>query len=155
MRHIPSFFIGIVMVGAVFCSCQEVGMGPPVPFLSAERQELESPSSGGTVHYAVRIDQTSDPVQAFGLDLAFDPSQVRYTGTWDRGELTKGFTTVGLNEVKKGQIRIGGFTGTDPIPEASSGNLAVLEFEVLSSAPSSLSIVSRVDDLKDMQVSPE
>jgi len=151
-QKISSFLIGIVMVGAAFCSCEEVSPNFTAPMLSAERQEEDSLPSGSTVHYVVHIEEATGPIQAFGLDLAFDPAHLSYTGTWERGNLTKSFTEVGTNEVEAGRIRVGGFTVGESIPETSSGDLVVLEFEVLSYSPSRLSVVAQVDDLKDMKV---
>lgn len=123
------------------------------PQLLVQRVGEKVKSANAPVFYAVRLAGGPKPVEAFGLEVAYDPSLVRFSSAWERGELTTDFTQVGVNEVEVGSIRVGGFNVGEPIPAGADGVLAMLEFEALSYTPSRLSILNPVDDVASFTVS--
>ena len=119
------------------------------PELLVQRIGDKFKSSGSTIRYEVRIVKSPNSIASFGLNILYDPSLIRYTSSQNEGSLTEDFTFIGANELNEGLVRLGGFTTEEPIPEASTGVLTVLTFEVLVLAPSRLSIAKPVDDVKE------
>jgi hypothetical protein len=83
--------------------------------------------SPDTVEVAVRLEDTPGPVDAGGVDVAFDPARMAYVG-YVRGDLTAGwqlFDAAHLGNV----IRAGGFDLV-PIPPGSTGTFVTLRFVI-------------------------
>ncbi len=121
--------------------------------LVAERVGEKAGTAGASVSYAIRVSEGPESIDAFGLDIAYDPSLLTYTSEWERGDLTADFTQVGVNEVEPGRIRLGGFSVGEPVPAGAKGALAVLQFEAVSYTPSRLSVLRPVDDVASFTIS--
>ena len=134
----------LVVMSLAMVSCPGKDSGPAA--LQVVRNETGA--AGKTIHYAVKVTQAPQEVGAFGVEVRYDPALLRYTGKWDRGELTTAFSQVGVNEIAPGLLRVGGFTADAPVAALSTGALVNLEFEVVSYAPSQLSAANPVDDVK-------
>jgi hypothetical protein len=111
-------------------------------------------AAGSTVSYEVRVDGGPSEITAFGLDVTYDPAALSYVG-WEKGGLTQGFTQVGANGIAEDTVRIGGFTVDGAVPAGATGSLAALQFEVVGTAPSELSIRESMDDLKAFSTSAQ
>ena len=106
----------------------------------------DAKAPGSTIVYEVRVDGGPTPVDAFGLDVSFDPAELRYVG-YERGDLTATFTQLAANGIAEDRVRVGGFTVEGAVPAGAVGSLAVLEFEVVSDAPGLLGVVNPLDDI--------
>jgi hypothetical protein len=136
----------VLSMGAT--SCPPKGGGQNQAGLRAAREGGGTPEEGARVPYKVQVENAPRQVSAFGMDIRYDPAQLEYTGTWERGELTEGFTQVGVNEISPGVLRVGGFTVGDPIAAEATGVLTTLEFTARAYAPTQLSVVNPVDDVE-------
>lgn len=144
------FVIGVALLGCLVLSCPRKAT-VNAPALQASRGSSGA-ASGEIVEYVVNITESPGNVAAFGLDITYDSSHVEYTGNWKRGPLTQDFTQVGVGEPEDGVVRVGGFTIGTAIEKSSSGGLVALEFRVKDYAPTELSIVNTVDDVKGLEL---
>ena len=120
------------------CPCQE---GPAQLF--AERV-----GSGTSVIYEVRIAESPQTIEAFGVDIQYDTAQLTYSDAWTRGELTTDFAFVGANEIEAGVVRVAGVRSEESIARGTSGVLINLDFQVIGLPPERLLIINPIDDLE-------
>ncbi len=103
---------------------------------------------GDTVTFAVSIKKAPVRVNAFILDIRYDPSVLNFT-SHARGALAQGYSMFMVNEYSPGTIRVG---GVDPvnmgIGAGDSGVFFTLTFEVTGEGDSDLSFTVLKDDLK-------
>jgi hypothetical protein len=101
---------------------------------------------GDTVRVAVTI-HTTNPVDAFSLDVAFPTDLLAYVSI-EGGELTSGFGwLVGTFHAEDGAVRISGFD-IDPIASGAYGRLAWISFEVLAPGDGEFSSSNYIDDIR-------
>jgi len=78
-----------------------------------------------TIDVNVRLDQTTQDIDAAGVDLAYDAGILEYVG-FKRGDLTAAWPFFDVAELPQ-KLRVGGFTST-AIPSGSSGVFVTLRF---------------------------
>ena len=88
-----------------------------------------SGGNGTNVTFEVRIVGNTGLIDAFGLDLTFDPNMFFYVST-STGDLTGNWALVDGNVVSPGRVRIGGFGGTNAIPIGSTGSIVKITLRV-------------------------
>lgn len=67
-------------------------------------------------------------IDAFGLDVRFDPSVLRFNGV-EKGAFTEGWAVSG-KEISVGVLKIGGFAGSGKsIKDGSEGSIALVKFK--------------------------
>ncbi len=111
--------------------------------------------TGDEVAVEILLDGNPDPVDAFGLDLGYDPTMLSFARV-EPGDLTGDFVVVEGMEQWPGVLTVGGF-GTTSVPVGSSGSLATVVFEVTCGGcaegqESALTITSPVDDLQGLNL---
>ena len=109
---------------------------------------------GETTTVMVSLDQTARAINALGLTLVYDPGVLRYTGTFTKGPLVRGFDFFDVHERQPGQIRVGGFTTKEAIAQGASGDMVSLAFTVRSAGTTTVRIVHLVDDLAGLTTIP-
>lgn len=109
---------------------------------------------GETVTFTISLDRAPKTIDALGLTLTYDPTVLRYTGTFTKGLLVQEFDFFDAHERQHGQIRVGGFTTKKAIAAESGGKLVSLAFTVLSAGNTTVRIAHMVDDLAGMQTLP-
>jgi hypothetical protein len=105
---------------------------------------------GDTVEIDVRIEGSSQDIDAAGLDIIYDPSKLEYVGH-KRGNLTTGWEFFDAARVLT-TIRVGGFTQT-AIPSGTTGVFVTLRFLAnccAGNADSPLCAQTLVDDFAGM-----
>lgn len=105
---------------------------PPPPADDNEIFITSSSSSGGNgtnVTFDVRILGNTSLIDAFGLDLTFDPNMFFYVST-SSGDLTGTWGAVDGNVVSPGRVRIGGWGGPNAIPIGSTGSIVKITLRV-------------------------
>ena len=112
----------------------EVRDTPPPPPPSDDNEvrfgtNRNSGGNGTSVTFEVGIVGNTSPIDAFGLDLTFDPNMFTYVGT-SSGALTGSWALVDGNVVSPGRVRIGGFGGTNAIPIGSTGSIVKITLRV-------------------------
>ncbi|UCG11921.1 MAG: hypothetical protein JSU72_15590 [Deltaproteobacteria bacterium] len=86
---------------------------------------------GSTVTFEVSVDTAPNEVEAFGFEVRYDSSVLRYQG-YTTGWLTLEFDFVDANNASPGAVRVGGFeAGGEKIEQGDSGTLVSLTFEVV------------------------
>lgn len=109
-----------------------------------------SPAAGDTIDVDVRIENTPGPIDAAGVDFAYNAALLQYAGH-RAGNLTVAWPFFDAAQLVN-VIRVGGFTST-PIPAGTSGVFVTLRF-VLNCCDSSTSTQictqTLVDDLAAM-----
>jgi hypothetical protein len=101
---------------------------------------------GDTVRVAVTI-HTTNPVDAFSLDVAFPTDLLAYVSI-ERGELTSGFSWLdGTYRAADGAVRVSGFD-LDAIASGAYGRLAWISFEVLAPGDGEFSSSNYIDDIR-------
>lgn len=143
IRHVMIFLSGMLLVGGILT-------------IDAQQIQIDSQHGkiGDTITFTVSLDHTLKVVDALGLELAYDPAILRYTGTFARGPLVKGFHFFDVHERQPGHVRIAGFTSKNAIATGARGTLLSLTFNVLSAEKTSLRIVQLVDDLAGLTTIP-
>jgi hypothetical protein len=105
---------------------------PPPPPSDANEIHIaankNSGSNGENVTFEVRIVGNTSLIDAFGLDLTFDPNMFYYVSTGS-GNLTGGWPVDG-NVVSPGRVRIGGYGGANAIPIGSTGSIVKVTLRV-------------------------
>ena len=114
-----------------------------------------SANEGSELLVDIMVEETSLPIDAFGLKLVFDDDMLDFNRI-EKGDLTQNFTYLQGMESQPGTIVIGGF---DPnaVPANSNGSIVKVIFDVNCPACtqgdlSSLEILDPVDDLQDFNI---
>ena len=110
-------------------------------------RSADSTDPGETLTFIVAVDRAPTEIRALGVELAYDPKALRYTGNFSRGALVETFEFFNVNEPSPGQIRLGGFTVSHGIAAGKSGELVTLELERIGDGESGLRVTRLVDDL--------
>ena len=103
-----------------------------------------------TVEVDVRVDQSTQPIDAAGVDVPYDIGPVEYVG-FKRGDLTAAWPFFDV-ALLPGKIRVGGFTSA-AIPAGTTGVFVTLRFVMHccgSTAVTTLCTTSLVDDFVGM-----
>jgi len=107
---------------------------------------------GDVVVVDVGLQESSAAVDAFGLDVGYDTSLLRYIGC-AKGSLTASWVVLEGSENTPGVVTVGGF-GLTPIPVGTTGSVARLSFEVVGCeepAESRFVVGNFVDDMEGME----
>jgi hypothetical protein len=133
---------------------------PPPPPSDANEIYLASNRSSGSngqnVTFEVRIVGNTSLIDAFGLDLTFDPNMFFYLST-SSGNLTGSWGAVDGNVVSPGRVRIGGWGGANAIPIGSTGSIVKITLRVncgscTGGESSQICIGDFTDDIVSMQL---
>jgi hypothetical protein len=105
----------------------------------------------------IQITENCTAIDAFGLEVVFDPNVFDYDST-SEGSLTSGWITVDGNETSSGVVTVGGFN-TAAIPAGSSGTIAVVRLKVAcgscgNGTTSDIQIRAYSDDILAMTPNP-
>lgn len=104
---------------------------------------------GQEVKIGVRVRYAPSSISAFGFDVLYDTSRLRYTGS-ERGNLTTSFPLFEVNEITPGRVRVGGLSQS-PLPQGANGYLVWLKFMVLGNQQGQgcywLGLDNLIDDL--------
>ncbi len=104
---------------------------------------------GQQVDVPVRIQWNPNPIDAYGMRIAFDGTALRFVGSRCCG-LTERWQTCVARAVGRDTLVLGGFDPT-PIPANSTGDLICLRFEILAcGGERRLEAFGLVDDLAGM-----
>jgi hypothetical protein len=122
--------------------------------------EIEEPRSNeifcesSTEGVEISINGNAKVIDAFGLDVRFDPSVLHFSKV-ERGELTKNWI-VGGNMVKPGILKIGGFAGSGrSVKDGSEGSIVFIRFKGFRKGQEKeISIENFTDDLVGMRFIP-
>lgn len=88
-------------------------------------------------------------VQAFGLDLVFNPAVYEYQSI-ERGSLTQDWAQVDGNLVEPGRVRIGGYYGSGTVVTGSvDGTMAVVRLRFINGE---VALENFVDDIRNMEL---
>ncbi len=88
-----------------------------------------SGGNGTHVTFEVRIVGNTSLIDAFGLDLTFDPNMFFYVST-SSGDLTGSWGAVDGNVISPGRVRVGGWGGANAIPIGSTGSIVKVTLSV-------------------------
>lgn len=98
-----------------------------------------------------------NPIDAWGIDLNYDPGILAFQG-WEVGNLIPtgdGWTMFQAVEMEPGRVRSGGFSvGSDCVPANSDGTLIILKFRIVTSDPGLIVPIAAVDDLEGYEMIP-
>jgi len=125
---------------------------------------LEQPlnTDDSALNVTVMIETAADPVDAFVVELRYDPAQYQFSGETEVGALNPGWEMFRCAQVSPGVLRLAGFCVEDGIPSNSVGSLAELTFYrrtqlsagcESATAELSVSISDLQDDLSGFEVS--
>ena len=117
---------------------------------SAELQiNTQTCKNGENVTFTVFIHNAPDPVNAFGFEIAYDPTCMIYKSAQRGALISNGFQFFQASNVGFGRIRVGGIeTGDKIIPKQAIGSLALIQFSVIGEKNSSVLLENLKDDLK-------
>ena len=92
----------------------------------------QSFNNSGIVTFNVSVKNFPKQIDSLGLDIKYDPLSLKFND-YLRGKLVENFDFFKItNNKENGIVRIGGFeAGLDKIAKGTTGNIAVLNFEVL------------------------
>ena len=104
---------------------------------------------GDHVNFTVFIHNSPDPVNAFGLEISYDPTCMIYQSVQRGSLISNGFQFFQASNVGLGRIRIGGIeTGDQIIPKQATGSLAIVQFKIIGEKNSIVKLDHLKDDLK-------
>ena len=87
-------------------------------------------------------------VEAFGLDIVFDPNILEYIGG-EKGDLIKGFVLFDINPTTNG-LKIGAATPNEKIGAGASGIIVTITFSVkMTYQESDINLNNLTDDIKN------
>jgi hypothetical protein len=114
-----------------------------------------SGGNGANVIFEVRIVGNTGLIDAFGLDLTFDPNMFVYVNT-SSGDLTGSWGAIDGNVVSPGRVRVGGWGGANAIPIGSTGSIVKITLRVncgscTGGESSQVCIGSFTDDIVSMR----
>jgi len=117
---------------------------------SAQLQiNTQTGKTGELVTFTVFIHNAPDPVNAFGFEIAYDPTCMTYQSVQRGALISNGFTFFQASNVGFGRIRIGGIeTGDHLISKEAVGSLALIEFNIIGDNNSYVKLENLKDDLK-------
>jgi hypothetical protein len=107
---------------------------------------------GDEISLTISIHHAPNDVNAFGFDVFYDTIAIRYLKKYTKGKLTKNLEFFGVNEIEPGRVRIGGFTIKNKIKSGESGSIVSLNFKVIGSGDTRLTIKNLVDDIKGWEI---
>ena len=92
----------------------------------------QSFNNSGIVTFNVSVKNFPKQIDSLGLDIKYDPLSLKFND-YLRGKLVENFDFFKItNNKENGIVRIGGFeAGLDKIAKGTTGNIAVLNFEIL------------------------
>ncbi len=88
----------------------------------------------GEVAIPILLDNAPNRVDAFGFDVLFDDRWFTYKGC-KPGDLTKDWDFFDCNDIEEDIVRVGGFTTKNKITKGATGEVVILEFEVIECQP--------------------
>jgi len=94
--------------------------------------------------FTVAITNAPDAANALGFDITFDPVILRFD-SFTGGPLVQNWDFFSTTSPAAGRIRVGGFTTKDVITAGTSGHLVLLNFTVVGTGNTMLTIVNPVD----------
>jgi hypothetical protein len=121
---------------------------------SAQLQiNTQTGKNGEIVTFTVFIHNAPDPVNAFGFEIAYDPTCMIYKSVQRGALISNGFTFFQASNVGLGRIRVGGIeTGDHLIPKQAVGSLALIQFSIIGEKNSSIKLENLKDDLKTWSI---
>ena len=166
LAPIVSVLLCTVVLFALPIHCKKSSTAPEVnPPEVPEQTSITltcSPSSGGTdtnFTVSISINNSNREIKVFGLEMKFDADILKFRRI-EEGNLTESWAAVDGNEIRKGILRVGGFTGSgDSISPGSTGHIAEVKFRVTGSnfndgQQSQISIKSYTDDIATLTPNP-
>jgi hypothetical protein len=162
--YVSALFYIIILL-ALPVHCKKTSTAPEVNPPVQEQTSITlacNPDSGGTdtnFTVTISINNSDREIKVFGLEVKFDADLFQFRRV-EEGNLTETWTAVDGNEIKRGTLRLGGFTGSGtPIAQGSTGPLAEVKFKVSGSnfsdgQQSQIRIENYTDDIADMTPLP-
>jgi len=106
------------------------------------------------VTFSISINSAPNDVAAFGFDVQYDLSILRYRG-YSADYLVRDYDFLNANNASPGIVRVGGFVaGEGKIIQGESGSMMSLTFEIVGHDDCQLSLAQLKDDFKDWKTNP-
>ena len=104
------------------------------------------------VTYVLLIEKAPNRVSSLGLDVYYNPEALKYSGH-TKGSVVNDFDMFGVNRLKNGMLRVGGFdAGKDFIHPGKGGVIVRLNFQVIGKGNLNLNLGGLKDDISSWKV---